>query len=71
MANFIQEFRKALLETGNAEIIEWVPSREGYWGVSLGCKEGMNVMGRILMRFREEAREDGDVARDVTRPSSR
>ena len=66
-----KEFRKALLETGDAEIIEWVPSREGYWGVSLGFKEGMNVMGRILMRIREEARADCDVATDMTRSSSR
>ena len=34
----------ALLDTGDTELIEAVPSAEGYWGLRLGFKEGMNVI---------------------------
>ena len=39
-----KELRKALLDTGDTELIEAVPSAEGCWGLRLGFKEGMNVI---------------------------
>ena len=53
-----KELRKALLDTGDTELIEAVPSAEGYWGLRLGFKEGMNVIGSELMTIRGEAKRE-------------
>ena len=45
--------RTMLLDTGDAELLEGNYWGDEYWGVCQG--EGLNKLGRILMRVREEA----------------
>jgi len=53
-AKFTQhaELRELLLATGDARIVEHT-ERDAYWGDG-GDGSGMNMLGRILMRVREE-----------------
>ena len=46
----------ALLATGDKEIIEGNTWGDTYWGVCNG--EGQNKLGKILMRLREELRDE-------------
>jgi len=46
------ELRKALLETGDAELIEWNDWGDCWWGICRGI--GENHLGRLLMKIREE-----------------
>lgn len=48
--------KKMLLDTGDAELIEGNTWRDKYWGVYNGV--GENKLGKILMRIRDEMRED-------------
>lgn len=52
----IPELRDALLETGNAILIEGNTWGDTYWGVCGGV--GQNKLGRILMQVREEIRNE-------------
>ena len=46
--------RKRLLDTREAELKEWVKSREGYWSaLTYSGQAGQNMLGNILMRVRE------------------
>ena len=46
--------RKRLLDTREAELKEWVQSREGYWSaLTYSGQAGQNMLGQILMRVRE------------------
>ncbi len=53
--------KKALLETGNASLVEGNSWHDNYWGdcICRGCKEhkGQNHLGKILMRVREYLRK--------------
>lgn len=48
------ELQRMLLETGDKHLEETNWWRDNYWGVF--NKEGLNKLGRILMRIREELR---------------
>ena len=50
------ELREALLATEDAELIEGNDWGDTYWGVCEG--RGKNHLGRILMRVRDELRDD-------------
>ncbi|MDB5034311.1 MAG: Swarming motility protein ybiA [Chlorobi bacterium] len=50
------ELAATLLDTGDAEIIEHT-KRDSYWGDG-GDGSGRNMLGRILMRVRDELRGD-------------
>ena len=43
-----------LMSTGVAELIENVPSREGYWGLQIDRSAGQNKLGKLLMAIRAE-----------------
>ena len=46
--------RKRLLDTREAELKEWVKSREGYWSaLTYSGQADQNMLGHILMRVRE------------------
>ena len=70
----VHEFKEALLATGQAELVEYVPSVEGFWGVGSGYVGGQNMLGRLLMELREElvtpGRSDGRSSRDVYEDSN-
>lgn len=48
--------RERLLETGDRELIEGNTWRDTFWGVCNGA--GENHLGRILMRIRQEIRDE-------------
>ncbi len=58
VAKFTQhpELRRLLLQTGDAEIVEHT-SNDSYWGDG-GDGSGKNMLGRILMRVRDELRDN-------------
>ena len=47
-----ESLKKRLLETGDEELIEGNTWNDTYWGVCKGV--GLNKLGEILMRVREE-----------------
>lgn len=47
-----QELKQKLINTGNEELIEGNTWNDTYWGVCRG--RGKNMLGKILMRVREE-----------------
>lgn len=51
------ELRQRLLDTGNEELVEGNTWNDTYWGVCRG--RGKNVLGKILMKLREELRDEG------------
>lgn len=54
---FAQEpFRQQLLDTGDAKLIEGNNWGDRFWGVCRG--KGQNHLGRLLMKVRQELRED-------------
>ena len=57
-AKFIQnkKLKQKLLDTKNEEIIEGNSWGSTYWGICNG--KGKNKLGKILMKIREELRED-------------
>lgn len=44
--------RKALIDTGDAELVEGNYWNDTYWGVSLKTGEGQNKLGKMLMNVR-------------------
>lgn len=46
-----------LLGTGDAVLIEGNYWGDGYWGVDERTGQGMNVLGKLLMRVRDQLRE--------------
>lgn len=50
---------KALLDTGDAELIEGNTWNDTYWGVCKGV--GQNKLGKMLMQVREELRDKSAV----------
>ena len=49
-----RHLRKRLLDTGESELMEWVKSKEGFWGaLTYDGRAGQNMLGQILMRLRE------------------
>ena len=53
--------RKRLLDKREAELKEWVKSREGYWSaLSYSGQPGQNILGRILMNVREFIRKKAE-----------
>lgn len=57
LAKFQQnpELKQKLLETGNKELIEGNMWHDKYWGIYKN--QGKNKLGKILMKVREEIRE--------------
>lgn len=53
---FKPELRKMLLATGDQEIIEGNDWGDTFWGISGGF--GRNILGKLLMEIREEARDE-------------
>ena len=51
----IPKFRRSLLATGDAEIIEGNNHGDSYWGVYKGV--GKNKLGKLLMRVRQEIKD--------------
>jgi len=49
-----EKFKKLLLSTGNAQLIDGNWWGDTYWGVSKGV--GMNYLGKLLMKIREKLR---------------
>jgi predicted NAD-dependent protein-ADP-ribosyltransferase YbiA (DUF1768 family) len=47
-----------LLATGDAEIQEGNTHGDLYWGVDLHTGEGENVLGKLLMKVREEVKQN-------------
>ena len=63
MAKFaVPELRDALLATGDAELVEGNTWGDTYWGVCRG--RGLNRLGRMLMRIRDEIRARAGSAMD-------
>ena len=61
--------RKRLLSTGERELIEWVRSKEGFWGaLTYDGRTGQNTLGELLMQLREFIRTHQQVksGSDVT-----
>lgn len=50
--------REKLLATGDAELIEGNNHWDRFWGVCRG--EGLNKLGKLLMRVREELNNEND-----------
>lgn len=50
------ELKRKLLETGNVHLREGNTWGDKFWGVCDGC--GMNMLGKILMRVREELKNE-------------
>ena len=48
----IPELKQKLLETGNTELVEGNTWGDTFWGVY--NVEGENILGRLLMKVREE-----------------
>ena len=51
-----EKLKKMLLETGDEELVEGNWWNDKFWGVDLRSGEGRNMLGRILMKVREECR---------------
>ena len=48
------DFRKFLESTGDQELQEGNNWNDTFWGVSLRTGKGRNILGKILMRIRDE-----------------
>ena len=53
-----EELARLLLETGDRILEEGNTWNDTFWGVSLKTRKGKNNLGRILMRVRDELKED-------------
>lgn len=52
------KLRQMLLDTGTVEIQEGNHWNDTFWGVDLKTGEGENNLGKIIMKVRQEIRED-------------
>ena len=70
LEKFVQNesLKQMLLSTGKAALIENSPW-DGFWGIGKK-KDGLNHLGRILERVREELKPDTTLA-DVNQPKKR
>ena len=62
--------RKRLLSTGERQLIEWVRSKEGFWGaLTYDGRRGQNTLGELLMQLRKFIRIHQQIKNgyDVTR----
>lgn len=50
--------RQKLIDTGSIELIEYNWWNDFYWGVSLKTGEGENNLGKLLMKIREEIKNE-------------
>ena len=50
--------REKLLATGDAELIEANTWHDTYWGVNTWTGQGHNMLGILLMKVREELKEE-------------
>ncbi len=48
------DLKAALLATGDAELVEWIASKEGFWGSGIAGDPGKNTLGKLLMELRDE-----------------
>jgi len=51
--------KKRLIETGDEELVEGNLWNDTYWGVCRG--RGRNMLGKILMKVREELRDESEI----------
>ena len=51
------ELRAKLLDTGDRELIEANTWHDTYWGVDKWSGKGHNMLGKLLMKLRDELRE--------------
>ena len=51
-----EDLKQRLLDTGNEELVESNTWNDTYWGVCRG--RGKNMLGKILMKVREELRKE-------------
>ena len=49
-----EDLKRRLLETGDEELQEGNNWYDTYWGVDIHTGKGLNMLGKILMRIREE-----------------
>jgi ribA/ribD-fused uncharacterized protein len=57
VAKFTQQpFMTILLDTGDQILIEWNNWGDRIWGVDIHDNKGQNLLGKLLMRIREELR---------------
>lgn len=54
-----EPFRKLLLHTGKAHIQEGNTWGDVFWRVSLISGKGENMLGRLIMRVRDDLRDEG------------
>lgn len=47
-----------LMATGSDEIVEWNNWNDKYWGKDVNSKEGENHLGKLLMKIRDEYKEN-------------
>lgn len=52
------DLKEKLLATGNTRLIEGTTWNDGIWGVNLATMKGKNQLGEILMKVREELRNE-------------
>lgn len=55
-----EDLKRRLLETGDEELQEGNDWYDTYWGVDIHTGKGLNMLGKILMRIRDELRKDDD-----------
>jgi ribA/ribD-fused uncharacterized protein len=53
-----EPFRTKLLETGDVYIQEGNTWNDTYWGVNIDTGEGKNVLGKLIMKIREQLKEE-------------
>ena len=54
--------RKRLLSTGERQLMEWVRSKEGFWGaLTYDGRMGQNTLGELLMQLRKFIRNHQQV----------
>ena len=55
-----EDLKQRLLATGDKRLVEGNTWGDTFWGVDLRSGRGENQLGRILMRVREELKENAD-----------
>ena len=53
-----RHLRKRLLDTGESELMEWVKSKEGFWGaLTYDGRAGQNMLGQLRSKDLTRRRE--------------
>ena len=55
-----EDLKRRLLETGDEELQEGNNWYDTYWGVDIHTGKGLNMLGKILMRIRDELRKEDE-----------